>query len=57
MLINTIANHLRQSKGDNLTIEQLRAELRECESVKRKTTQMKLHIATLRSYINAKAKQ
>lgn len=56
MKINIIANHLRAQQGERLTIEMLKAELKETKGLKPSTISAKVakrqHIASLEAMIN-----
>ncbi len=51
MKINIIANHLRAQRGEKITLEQAKAELKEVKSLRPVTANVKLHQRTLESYI------
>jgi len=53
MLVNTLANFVRQENGEQITIEHIRAEYNELLAVKRKSPAIKQHLRNLWSYINS----
>jgi hypothetical protein len=57
MMINTIANHLRQQNNEPLTLGMLKAELAEFTKIKKPTRLHKTHIEGLKRLIEIKEKQ